>query len=263
MRMICHTVRSHLSAYLDGELDVQTHVLVRQHLGDCSGCSAELAGFEELGTLLRNRMPARVVEVAGLADAVVSRVSAEEREAWPARLGRAFDDMHLVYAGLCATGAMVACAGLAASLVLLAPRAERADSLRGIFSAMSVSGSDLDPMVLRPGLEVPRVSPEGITSVMLASALPDPLAGDSDVAVAAVVTREGRIAQARVVDGETYAGFAESLQESARFQPASRRGVPVAVSLVWVVSHTTVRPLGPVDVMKPQSHVRAARDLQG
>lgn len=261
MSTICETVRDQLSAYLDGELDVQTDVAVRQHVGECPACADELTALEGLGTLLRERVPGRAVEVAGLADAVVSRVTAEEREAWPARLGRAFDDMHLVYAGLCATGAVVICASLAAALVLLAPRAQRADSLRGIVAAMSVSGTDLDPLVLRPGLEVPRVSPEGITSVMLASALPDRFADDSDVAVAAVVTRDGRIADARVLGGETYAGFAESLEESARFWPASRRGVPVAVSLVWVVSHTTVRPLPPVDDMKPQSFRETQADI--
>lgn len=263
MNILCQSVREQLSAYVDDELDVQEHLAVRHHLDGCSACAYEVAALEDLGSLLRDHTPGRAIEVAGLADAVVSRVSAEEREAWPARLARAFDDMHLVWAGLCATAAVVVCAGLAAALVLLAPRAERADSLRGIFSAMSVSGSDLDPMVLRPGLEVPRVAPEGITSVMLASALPDPLKGDTDFAVAAVVTREGRVSEARVLEGDAYAGFAESLQETARFQPASRRGVPVAVSLVWVVSHTTVRPLTPVDVMKPQSLARVAPDIRG
>ena len=115
-----------------------------------------------------------------------------------------------------------------------------------------------EALFTRYGLEVPRVSPEAITPVMLASTLPGPWsASDSDVAVAAVVTKDGRVSGARIVDGEAYAGFTESLEESARFQPASRRGVPVAVSLVWVMSHTTVRPLAPTDLMKPQSALRA------
>lgn len=261
MTVTCRRARPLLSAYADGELDLQQHREVRQHLPECAACRAELAAMDEVGGLLRETAQGRSLEMAGLADAVVSRVSAEEREAWPARLGRAFDDMHLVWAGLCATGAVVACAGLAASLVLLAPRAERADSLRGLFTALAPSGSDLDPMLLRPGLEVPRVSAEAITPVMLVSALPDPTSGDSDVAVAAVVTREGRLSEAYIVDGEAYAGFTKSLQESARFWPASHRGVPVAVSLVWVMSHTTVRPLGAVDLLKPQSSVQTHADV--
>ncbi len=261
MTRTCQTTRSRLSAYLDGELDVQAHVDVRQHLSDCAGCRAELTAFEDLGGLLRSVGTGRTVEVAGLADAVVSRVSAEGREAWPARLSRAFDDMHLVWAGLCATGAVIVCAGLAASLVLLAPREERADSLRGMFASLALAGTDIEPMLLRPGLEVPRVSPEAITPVMLASVLPGPWSGDSDVAVSAVVTRDGRVLDARILDGHVYAGFTENLQESARFHPASRRGVPVAVSLVWVMSHTTVRPLATVDLLKPQSALPAGRDL--
>lgn len=262
MTRTCEETQAQLSAYLDGELSVQEHVDVRQHLSECAICRNELTAYEEMGGLLRGVGQGRAVEMEGLADAVVSRVSAEGREAWFARLGRAFDDMHLVWAGLSATGAVIACAGLAAALVLLAPREERADSLRGIFAALSLSGSDLEPLVLRPGLEVPRVSPEAITPVMLASTLPGPWsASDSDVAVAAVVTKEGRVSEVRIVDGQAYAGFTESLEESARFQPASRRGVPVAVSLVWVMSHTTVRPLAPADMMKPQSSLRARSDV--
>jgi anti-sigma factor RsiW len=261
MTSTCHSTRPRLSTYLDRELDVREHVDVRLHLSECAGCRAELTAFEDLGGLLRSTGTGRTVEMAGLADAVVSRVSAEGREAWPARLGRAFDDMHLVWAGLCATGAVIVCAGLAASLVLLAPREERADSLRGMFASLALAGTDLEPMLLRPGLEVPRVSPEAITPVMLASVLPGPWSGDSDVAVSAVVTREGRVLDARILDGHAYAGFTENLQEAARFQPASRRGVPVAVSLVWVMSHTTVRPLAPADILKPQSAMPAVPDV--
>ena len=263
MTRACRDTRDRLSAYVDGELDVPSHVQVRQHLSDCTSCRYELEAFETVGRLVRSAGNGRTVEVAGLADAVVSRVSAEGREAWPARLARAFDDMHLVWAGLCATAAVILCAGRAAALGLLAPRAERADSLRGIFATLSPSGTDLEPMVLRPGLEVPRVSPEAITPVMLASALPGSWAGDSDVAVSAVVTRDGRVLEARIVDGQAYAGFTQSLEESARFQPASRRGMPVAVSLVWVMSHTTVRPMAPADILKPQSLARLASDSVG
>lgn len=261
MNDTCASTRSQLSAFLDGELDVQAHVDVRQHLSSCAACGAELAGFEDIGGLLRTVGTGRTVEMAGLADAVVSQVSAEVREAWPARLSRAFDDMHLVWAGLCATGAVIACAGLAASLVLVAPLEERADSLRGMFASLALPGTDLEPMLLRPGLEVPRVSAEAITPVMLASVLPGPWSGDSDVAVSAVVTREGRVLDAQILGGRVYAGFTENLQESDRFQPASRRGVPVAVSLVWLMSHTTVRPLAPADLLKPQSSVAPLSDI--
>lgn len=263
MTRACRDTRDRLSAYVDGELEVRCHVQVRQHLSECTACRYELEAFENVGRLVRSAGNGRTVEVAGLADAVVSRVAVEGREAWPARLARAFDDMHLVWAGLCATAAVVLCAGLAAALVLLAPRAERADSLRGMFAALSVPGTDLEPMLLRPGLEVPRVSPEAITPVMLASAMPGPWSGDSDVAVSAVVTREGRVLEARIVDGHAYAGFTQSLEESARFHPASRRGMPVAVSLVWVMSHTTVRPIAPADILKPQSIARLPTNVVG
>jgi len=259
----CETTRDNLSAYRDGELAVADHVDIVQHLRDCPACRVELEELTDLGVLLRRHSTDLSAEVGGypqrhgLTDAVVSRVLAEEAQSWPTLVRRAFDDMHLVWAGLCATSAVVVCAALSAALVLLAPAAERGDSLRAMLAMLASPGTNLDPLPLAHGVEAPRVSPEAITPLMLANDLS--LASDEEVelAISAVVTREGRVARTELLEGVPNQRLVQSLEDSARFQPASRAGTPVAVSLVWLLSHTTVRP----DIVKPQSAVRAGRDV--
>jgi hypothetical protein len=259
----CTTVTQLLSAFRDGELNVAENLDVTQHLNYCASCRRALDELADLGQLLRRRAAEVSAAVGdepithGLAGAVVSRVLAEQEQSWPVRVRDAFDDMHLVWAGLCATAAVVVCAGLAAGIVLLAPAAERADSLRAMVTTMSAAGSDLEPLPLAPGMEAPRVSAEAVMPLMLASDLT--LATDQDVelAISGVVTREGRIEQTQQLEGTPNLQLVQSLEDGARFHPASRAGSPVAVSLVWLVSHTTVRP----PIIKPQSAHRVATDI--
>lgn len=258
----CSSIQEQLSAFRDGELPVAEHLGVGQHLRECAACREALDDIDDLGSLLRRRAVAVSAAVGdepvrrGLAGAVVSRVLAEQEQSWPVRVREAFDDMHLVWAGLCATAAVVVCAGLAAALVLFAPAAQRADSLRALVTMMGSPGTDLEPLPLAPGMQAPRVSPEAVMPLMLANDLT--LATDQDVelAISAVVTRDGRIEQTQQLEGTPNHTLVQSLEDSARFQPASRAGSPVAVSLVWLVSHTTVRP----PMVKPQSSRQVAQD---
>lgn len=259
----CSMIQDQLSAFRDGELSVAEHVGVDQHLQACAGCREVLDDLDELSNVLRHRAALASTSLGdepvrrGLAGAVVSRLLAEQEQSWPVRVRDAFDDMHLVWAGLCATAAVVVCAGLAAGIVLFAPAAQRADSLRAMVTMMALPGTDLEPLPLAPGMEAPRVSPDAIMPLMLASDLT--LATDQDVelAISAVVTRDGRIEQTRQLEGTPNHNLVQSLEDAARFQPASRAGSPVAVSLVWLVSHTTVRPA----IVKPQSSRRVHSDI--
>jgi hypothetical protein len=71
-------------------------------------------------------------------------------------------------------------------------------------------------------------------------------------ALAAVVTREGRVRNLELLTPDTRApqvrqrDVLELLDavSQARFEPARAGGAPVAVNLVWLVAHTTVRGKG-------------------
>jgi hypothetical protein len=262
MNATCTALSEKLSAYRDGELSVAAHLEVDQHLRDCAACRTTFEEFDVVGGLLRQQATTLSTSVGdlpqrhGLAGAVVSRVLAEQEQSWPVRIRDAFEDMHLVWAGLCASAAVVICAALAAGIVLLAPADQRSDSLRAMVAMMAAPGTDLEPLPLAPGMEAPRVSPEAITPLMLASDLTSAQNEDVELAISAVVTREGRIARPRLIEGTPNALLVQSLEDTARFHPASRAGSPVAVSLVWLVSHTTVRP-----PMKPQSSRRLPHDV--
>ncbi len=259
----CASVSGKLSAFRDGELPAAEHIEVGQHLHGCGACRAELDQLDELGNLLRGGGALTSAAIAdeparrGLAGAVVSRVLAEQQQSWPVRAQAAFEDMHLVWAGLCATAAVVVCAGLAAGIVLLAPADQRGDSLRAMVAMLSSPGTDRDPLPLAPGVQAPRVSAEAITPLMLANDLTLSRHEEVELAISAVVTREGRVERTRLLEGTPNSALVQSLEDVARFQPASRAGTPVAVSLVWLVSHTTVRP----DIVKPQSARRLPSDI--
>ncbi len=69
--------------------------------------------------------------------------------------------------------------------------------------------------------------------------------GDLVLALAAVVTQEGRVAYPELLsaseqDREAVLRLLNALA-AARLEPASLRGAPVAVNLVWLLTHTTVR----------------------
>ena len=193
----------------------------------------------------------------GLAGAVVSRVLAEQNSR--GRFGCARPSTTCTWCGrACAPRRPSWCArGWPRGIVLLAPAAERADSLRALVTTMAMPGTDVEPLPLAPGMEAPRVTADAVMPLMLASDLT--LATDQDVelAISGVVTREGRIEQTQQLEGTPNLRLVQSLEDSARFHPASRAGSPVAVSLVWLVSHTTVRP----PLIKPQSSRRVASDI--
>ncbi|GAA4469769.1 zf-HC2 domain-containing protein [Novipirellula rosea] len=56
--MNCTFVRNNLSAYMDGELDDRSSVIIRHHFDKCDSCSFELDSFKELGEYARSQVEA-------------------------------------------------------------------------------------------------------------------------------------------------------------------------------------------------------------
>src|SRR6185503_11113796 len=80
----------------------------------------------------------------------------------------------------------------------------------------------------------------------------DDSADDAEFTVSAVVTREGRLMNLELhpEDGQApKAGSSQAravqtmlgLMSQARFEPARVAGLPIAVNMVWLMTHTTVR----------------------
>ena len=242
-RLTCRRVGERLAAYHDGELAMVEQIAVAAHLEQCQACRQEAWRLARLGTSLR--AAARLVDdtdrLVGLAPGIVARIHAEQEQSASARVGRMFEDMHLVWAGLAASVSTAVSAVLLVGILALCPP-ERADSLAGIISALASPGSDRNPVLIDQWIVMPRVAAPLASDVLAGQETAN---DEVEFTLAAVVTQEGRVVAPSVVnaspaDRETVARVMSAVAET-RFTPASYGGSPVAVNLVWLFAHTTVR----------------------
>ena len=240
--LTCAAVRRRLQAFYDRELAVRDLISIDAHLHDCPPCARDLHILQNIGQALRAAAaPAPSDDWTGLHSSVISRMRAEAHESWAARAGRAFDDLHLVWIGLASTVATIVCSGIVLSMLHFASP-ERQDSLAAVIAVMAApSGSDLNPARLDGRIRVPSVPENGLVYAALESSA---MEGDLVVPLSAIVTREGRVSGLEILNKD------QDLREAAlvdklsrgRLEPAQFGGSPVAVNLVWLVAHTTVKP---------------------
>ena len=241
--LTCAAVRRRLQAFYDREMAVGELISVEGHLHDCPPCARDLRDIQDIGDALRlATAPPPSDDWTGLRSSVVSRMRAEAHESWPARTGRAFDDLHLLWIGLASTVATIVCGGAVLSMLHFASP-ERQDSLAAVIAVMAApSGSDLNPARLDGRIRVPSVPENGIVYATLESST---MEGDLVLPLSAIVTREGRVSGLELLnkgqDLREVMDFVDALSRG-RLEPAQFGGSPVAVNLVWLVAHTTVRP---------------------
>jgi hypothetical protein len=247
-RLSCAAARTRLQAFHDRELAVPEQIAVEAHVTACDACAREAETLRRLGAALREVAatlhPRReeLDELAGLAGGVVSRVTAESAESLQARFSRMFDDMHLAWAGLAASAAIVFCVATMVAM-LASAQPERPDSLAGTLQALANPGSNRNPMPLDASMRAPSVDPAVPIPAMFMNAPPDQ--SDLMLALRAVVTREGRLTDLGVLlandsDRRQALELLNALS-AVKVQPATLRESPVAVNLVWLFAHTTVR----------------------
>lgn len=252
IRLSCLTVRHRLAAFYDGEVTIDEQVNIEGHLRECRSCNAEATQYRLVGDSLREAAATRTAApgtLDGLAQTVVSRLKAEREESMSGQVSRMFEDLHLVWAMLGATGSTVACLALIVGIFYFAASRERPDSIAGLLAAaVEVPGSNARPVVIDEQMVLPRANPDELPAIMREDAV---------FVVAAMLTREGRISNPELLDAaegqrpdstrtrEQVIAFLDSIQ-SARFQPARfANGSPAAVNMVWMVTHLTVRPKVP------------------
>ena len=244
--MTCTAVRRRLPAFYDRQLAVRELIAIEAHMSQCSPCAAELDELHAVGDALRfAAAPAPADDWAGLQPGVITRMRAEAHESWTARAGRMFDDLHLVWIGLAATVATFLCGAVALSALHFASP-DRDDSLRSMIALVSApAGSNMNPITAERFLQVPSVPGEGPIEAMLAQ----PITHDElMLALSAVVTREGRVASVSVLTQDGHPREIDPILDvlaRSRLEPGRRWASPVAVNLVWLVAHTTVKGKAP------------------
>ncbi len=253
----CLRVRELLDEFYDGELTVQEQVSVESHLHSCRECSVATRDLALIGQSLRavgaQRQPPATDQLAGMRAAVVERVQVELDQSLPRRVGRLFEDLHLVWSALGASVATLACVVVTTG-VLQASQPEMPNSLAGIIAMLANPGSNENPVRADGRVSLPRALAENPFNQAV---LPQADEEDAVFALAAVVTREGRVANLELLLSE-YAGDVRNREaisallstvSRARFEPAQSGGSPVAVSMVWLLAHTTVKADGAVDAI--------------
>jgi hypothetical protein len=157
--------------------------------------------------------------------------------------------MHLVWAGLGATVATMICV-IGSASVLHAANQQQPGSFANVISILASPGSNENPMRLNYEMMAPRA----------VSAAPIEMRSeeDSEYALSAVVSREGRVQgvevinQSRSKDRSVNAMLNEAYR--VQFAPAQARGDAVAVSMVWLVASTTVKG-------RPDTNMEALRGI--
>jgi hypothetical protein len=240
--LTCAAVRRRLAGYYDRELPVRELIAVEAHLKDCPPCTRELRELQRIGEALRlAAAPGPADDWTGVAPGVISRMRAEQSESWSARAGRLFEDLHLVWIGLASTTATFLCGAVVLGMLHFAS-AERQDSLGAVIAMMAAPpGSDLNPVRFDNRMQAPSLP---ISGGVVADTLEKVSDEDLVFALSAVVSREGRVSDVSVLttdhDRQQVSEILNAISRG-RLEPAQFAGSPVAVNLVWLVAHTTVR----------------------
>jgi hypothetical protein len=254
----CDDVRDRLDEFHDDELPLEVQVAIQGHLRDCVTCALASSELDELRASLREMsqaLPDRSdPEAERLVRRVTERVRVEEQFSWASEMRSRFQDLHLVWAALGATAATMVCI-IGSMSVLHATSQERPGSLAGLITVLANPGSNENPVRLNDYMLVPRAR----TAAEFLTASSD----DAVLALAAVVTREGRVQNLEYLGADRTNAIKvrpdvllAMLDAAARaeFEPAQARGAPVAVSMVWLLATTTVRG-APDDVVLIRRHV--------
>jgi hypothetical protein len=270
----CEYAREHLDAFVDGELSVDEQVAVESHLRWCRTCAARVEDLQLIGHSIRRGSPTpHAVDEGTVSDlhaSVLIRVRAEEEQSLAAQFREMFADMRLLWPALGATAAVTICLAGALSVLQLASL-ERPESLATMLDTLANPGAErnplmpgnnarVDPLFLKyldsdraGGISLPRASDDQV----MFEGIPEQ---EAMFAVAAVVSREGRIANYELLKSErtgqrperersVHANDVEMVLDAvrqSRFAPAQTPlGRTVAVNMVWLIFMTTVETPAP------------------
>ncbi len=272
----CRTARQWLTASHDGELPVARQVALDAHLDACGDCRRLRQDLSAISGALREYATEHrpnELECAGMVSSVLESLPTGSCRPLPRRVRAAVADGQ----SLCVAGGVIASmlvAGLFVAMALSFSPPVHPHSLSGFLQGANRLGSNANPLRgFETGVSLPHVSPDTQAAAMLIRPLP-PLVLEN-LALAAVVTREGELASVEVLGqppadgargarGEAAAGTAQgpaaagraapdaalrrALSRRAsdvRFVPARAGGAPVAVNVVWLLERMTVLPGAP------------------
>jgi len=264
----CAAAQRRLQAYHDGELPVSEQIAVASHVALCPACADSLADLQTLAFAMRTVATARRglsnEQAAAFQSAVVSRAKAERDASFVARVRGMFEDLHLVYAGCGAAVATAVCLVVMVSMMRFAT-SERPDSLAAMVAFLATPGSSADAIV------IDAASHARWTARFQAAN--ETAEQDAVFALAAVVTREGRIADLERLRARSHKAASDDAKvierlldavSRARLEGAPVDGLSSPAGIVGLVTRTTVRatdgPARTLDLVLPAAKKRVATE---
>lgn len=251
----CETARELLEPFIDGELQTQEQVAVQAHLRVCTTCALHVQDMALIGWSVRAGTP-ETCPVAEDAQAlsviqsgVLERIRAERNESLRVRISEMFTDMRLLWPAMGATLAVLACLYGSVNVWRLTTH-KAPGSMSGMIDTLAYNGTNTHPMVVASGVSMPVFLEDSVDF--------EPMSLDeSMMAVDTVVTTEGRVANALLLDAHSTAGVIHASDRQAlmnavrelRFAPAQKRsGRRVAVRTLLLIAHTTItEPWRPIE----------------
>ena len=237
----CDAAREMLQPFVDRELSMAEQVELESHLRWCDTCAARVEDLRVIGAGVRlgAAMPGLHVEdpraLAVIQSEVLTRIRAEHDQSLSVRWRELFADMRFFWPAIGATAAVAVCF-YAVTSVNRVVRAEQPYSMADRISALANPGSDRNPLQLDSRMLAPRPLDHGSSLDLMP-------AEEVVFALAAVVTREGRVANFELLGPDESAHVSALLEavKQSRFTPARTSGGAVAVNVVWLLTRTTVK----------------------
>jgi anti-sigma factor RsiW len=276
----CQAAQSMLEAFVDGELTVERQVALESHLRWCRVCAARVEDMQLIGASLRLTSCAlRATDQAdysltSVRSEVLTRIKTEREQSMWVQVRDMCTDLRFFWPAVGASFALAACLCVAAAVVAVTSD-EKPDSLAGMIQLLANPGSDENPMRLDGAMAAPppwsmAAPPRALDGTTGLESLPG---DEAVVAVAAVVTREGRVANYEVlfseresvrrhdtaVQHDDMSSVVNAVKQS-RFAPAhAMDGEPVAVNMVWVLARTTVKASAQASIEPAPARLPPAR----
>jgi anti-sigma factor RsiW len=251
----CRAILPQLGAYVDGELTGALRMQVFRHLGGCEDCDHEVRAVGQLGGLLRGSMAGSgvVVGLDGLAAGVVSRVKAEDAQAWKATLGRGVADCRWLLAGAGSIFGSLATGAVVAVLLLFGPAPDREDSLAALLNNLGSPAGILFVVSAADGARGPvlmhvtsRSGPASRVAVQQA-VFGGPTGPELAWALSNAVVREGELVELAAMpadEREDAEALMDAIRRRRRREALPLRGSPILVSQVRLVTSTGVSAKG-------------------
>ena len=237
----CERACDLLEPFVDDELPMSEQVVLEAHLRWCETCRARVEDLRLIAAAVRSGSGARPLDpqvtaaLTAMRRDVLARVDAEHSQSLAVRCRELVTDVRYVWPAVGATIALILCVYAATSLSRIA-RAGSPNSMAALIDVLASPGSDANPLYL----DADMLAPRGLFVGEALARIPEE---EAAFAVAAVVTREGRVSNYEVLRSSDVSAHAtvRNMMSQSRFEPAQTPDGAVAVNVVWLLTRTTVK----------------------